>query len=367
MNQIKSVAVVVAGSTNTADGIRDYSQNLIEQLREVAGVDVQLFQRDQSAFSTKLTPADGQRLAACAAAEVVIVQYNPFWYGRRGFAPGLPYGILRLRRRGARPRIVLMVHETYVDAKNWRWALMRMWQRAQLWTLQQLSDVQLCSIEAWTERLRRSVPRVPAQHLPVPSNLPDRRVAREVSRARLGIGEQTLVLATFGLRHPGRLTERMLAAARTVAESGRDAVVLNLGSAVLAEARSVEGVSVISPGYLEADQAAEALSAADIFMAAFADGVSTRRTTVMAALQHEIATVGTDGHLTDSVMRNATGALRLVPVEHPKCFVNAVAEIATNDAKRQRLARGGRELYAERFDWPVLVDSLLEILEEPAR
>lgn len=365
---MRTVAVIGARSRSTADGIRDYSQRLVEQLGRCDGVTAQLFQREQAAFATALTPATPEVVSSCTSVDAVIVQYNPFWYGRRGFAPGLPIGLLRLRRSAPRTTIALMVHETYIWPKNWKWALMSVWQRAQLAVMQRLSDVQLCSIEVWTDTLQRTAPRVPAHHLPVPSNLPDRRASRGTARARLGIPEGALVLVTFGLRHPGRLTDRMLDAARAVAASNRDTVLLNLGTGEPADRPLPGGGRLIAPGFLDGDTAAETLAAGDIFMAAFADGVSTRRGTVMAALQHGLPVVGTCGHLTDQVLCEAAPeALCLTPVAEPVQFVEAVVSLAADDNRRNALGRAGRELYARRFDWPVMVESLLTSLATSRR
>ena len=61
--------------------------------------------------------------------------------------------VARLRRG---PTLALMVHETYVDMKNVRWALMGAWQRLQLAALRQLTDLQFCSTESWMRRLTHS-------------------------------------------------------------------------------------------------------------------------------------------------------------------------------------------------------------------
>ena len=95
-----------------------------------------------------------------------------------GSRPGLPLFFARLRRKRRRPRIAVMFHETYVDMRSASWALMGSWQRAQLLALQAASDVQLCSIQRWTERLRKTARGRPVHHLPVASNLPDARADR---------------------------------------------------------------------------------------------------------------------------------------------------------------------------------------------
>lgn len=358
------VAVVASHTTAVADGIRDYSERLVATLAERPDIHADLVYRPYGAFATSFTSGGQRGFGDRTSPDAVIVQYNPFWYGRRGFAPGLPLALRALKRKVPNASIALMVHETYVDPKNWKWALMSAWQRAQLRALQQVVDVQLCSIEVWTERLRRWAPDVPTRHLPVPSNLPDRRAARLVTRAELGIDEDAIVLATFGLTHPGRLTKPMLAAARAVRRSGRPVFVLNLGTGEPTRAVISGDVNLIAPGFLHENEAAEALAAADVFLAAFADGVSTRRGTLMAALQHELAVVGTHGHLTDTVLRQARHALRLTPVGRESEFVQAVVDVAADDALRRKLAAAGRRFYEENFDWPVLVESLLRTLEE---
>lgn len=354
------IAVIGASSTDVADGIRDYSHRLVASLQSRADVDAKMFCRAHGAFGTTFDASEAGWDGA--SADAIVVQYNPFWYGRRGFAPGLPVGLFRLRRSRPRTTIGLMVHENYIDPKNWKWALMGAWQRLQLRALQRIADVQLCSIEAWTDDLRRSAPDVPAYHLPVGSNLPDRRCARAASRARLALGPDDLALCAFGMRDAGRLCDRMLDAARAVRATGRRVVLLNLGPGEPATEELDSGVTLISPGFLPADAAAEAMAATDIFMAALEDGASTRRTTIMAALQHQVAVVGTNGNLTDKLLLDASQALRLVPVSEPERFVAAVVEVAERRTVREELARNGRTLYEERFDWPVLTDRLLGAL-----
>ena len=65
-------------------------------------------------------------------ADAVLVQYNPFSYGRWGFAPWLVALTWALRLRRREPRIALMVHEPYVPMITWRSTVMGLWQRAQL-------------------------------------------------------------------------------------------------------------------------------------------------------------------------------------------------------------------------------------------
>lgn len=355
------LAIVGARSASQADGIRDYTDRLVDHLR-ASRTTVRRFVREPRAWTTRVTAVPGEpgpRAGSLAKADVVLLQYNPFSHGRRGFAPGLVLMLLALRCRRSRPTIALMVHETYVEARNWKWWIMRSWQRLQLIGLCASADIVFCSIQCWSEQLERSWPPAPVHHLPVASNLPDRRAARALGRERLGVTGDTLVLATFGLEDVGRITAYMLDAAEAVTKTGREVLLLGLGTDRPRSEQVRPGVFVHIPGFLPEEDVAILLSGTDLFLAPFMDGVSTRRTTVMAALQHEVAVVGTDGHLTDDVLRLAGHGLRLAHVDDRDGFVAAVCALAAGDRERRELALAGRAFYEERFDWPVLIERLL--------
>jgi glycosyltransferase involved in cell wall biosynthesis len=356
------MAVLAADSDREADGIRDYSNRLVGALQHRPDVDAAMFLRPGAGgwVATNGTAWTPDR------ADAVVLQYNPFSFGRRGFAPGLVRDLVRLRRRGAGPVVAMMVHETYVDMKNVKWAAMGAWQRAQMAALRGVTDVQFGSIERWVDRLRRWPGGSRVYHLPVPSNFPDRRADAAGVRAGLGVADGELVLTCFGLHHPGRLVGHVQAAAEAVASAGIPATVLNLGPGEARVEEIAPGVMLRSLGYLPERELAGTLACSDIFLAPFADGVSTRRTTVMSALQHAIPVVGTDGHLTDGVLREASGALRLVPVQDRDRFAAEAARLAQEAGERRTLGDAGRHLYTQAFDWPVVVDRLIELTRASA-
>jgi glycosyltransferase involved in cell wall biosynthesis len=349
------VGLIVARRANQADGIRDYTRRLLLALRETA-VDAQLWQWANGAPQADANGHPRSDLAA-AGLDALVVQYNPFSFGRWGFAPELPLFLARLRRRRRRPRIAVMFHETYVDMRSVSWALMGSWQRVQLLAVQAAADVQLCSIQRWTERLRRTARGRPVHHLPVASNLPDARAHRPQTRHRLGAGADTVVLSCLGLRHPGRLQEHVLAAARAAGAAAPSVLLLDLGPGERSQRQLAGNVHQRSTGFLEEHDLAAHLAASDVFLAPYMDGVSTRRGSVMAALQHGLPVVGTAGHFTDDVLREASG-LKLVPVGAADEFAGAVTSLARDARRRAELGAGGRELYERTFDWPVLVRRL---------
>jgi len=347
------ISVVYRDQGAPVDGIRDYSRGLTAALAD-RGANVSLH----------LT--HGRELPPNAVrADAVILQYNPFAYGRRGFAPWLPRAVERLSRARPRPIIAVMVHEPFFPLHGWRGTLMGGWQRMQLAALRSPADVTFVSIEPWLGTVRNWGPRGSLHHVPIGSNLPDMRSHRPEARAELGVGEDTIVLAAFGTAHPSRLMGHIASSAVALHEAGYSVVVLNLGAGAPALEEVAESVRIESPGRLEARELARRLSAADLFVAPFVDGVSSRRTTFAAALQHALPVVATDGASTDRFIRDARGACRLVPVQAgPAAFAEAVLELAREAPDRERLAQNARLLYEQKFAWPVIADLLLEHLRD---
>jgi glycosyltransferase involved in cell wall biosynthesis len=291
----------------------------------------------------------------------MLLQYNPFMYGRWGFAPRIPVLVGMLRHQRPRPLIAMLVHEPFVPMLNWRWTIMGLWQRMQLEAIRLNCDVTFAAVEQWARRLALRRPRRPCFILPVGSNLPD----RSASRARLRTDEQMdegTVVAVFGTTHPSRLLGPIVLAVNALAGRGHDVVLLNLGD----PAPRLEGldkkVRVKQPGSLSQESIAEWLSTADVFLAPFVDGVSTRRTTLMAALQHGLPIIGTNGQHTDTVLRDATAAMKLVPPNRAELFREAAVRVIESPEERARMAKGARALYFEHFDWPVVARRLESVL-----
>jgi glycosyltransferase involved in cell wall biosynthesis len=348
-HRAKAIALVCRERDGEIDGIRDYTVQLADALRRFEGISAEILAPE--ALNGALVDYDA-----------VVLQYNPFMYGRWGFAPWLPAALLRTRRRHPRLEVALMVHEPYVPMTNWRWTLMGIWQRSQLLIVHGLADVVFASIEAWAAMLSRLPPRRPTYHLPVGSNLPDMRPRREDARRRLGATEETVVLSAFGTAHSARRLDYVVAAANAVAESGVPTLVQNLGADASGLREISPSLRVSEPGRQSARELAEDLAATDVFLAPFVDGVSTRRTTVIAALQHALPIVGTDGHLTDGLLQGRRG-MTLVPADDEHLFVAEVKRLASQPAERDAQRADARGLYEANFDWSVIAASLLRDLD----
>jgi hypothetical protein len=348
-----AVVLYPAWTFPRVDAIRAHSSHLVSALA-ARGIDARLH-----------GSVDHRLPEALDGADLLIVQYNPLAYGRWGFAPRLPYLIARARRRQPAMRTAAIVHETFSEPDRLRSWPPAIWQRLQLFTVARVVDVMEFAIGRWAERLDRWSPGSAAHHLPSPSNLPDMSAERERARLALGVAEGDLVAATFGAAHVLRMTAWIVAGANALTGLDRTVHLLNLA----AEAPSFEGlrddVRLVTPGELEDEELASHIAAADVVLLPWRDGASTKRSTLMAALQHGRPVVSTVGENTDPVLRSATDAVRLVSVHDRPSFVEATVAMGRDPAVRARTGQEARALYARCFDWPVLVDRLLAHVGSP--
>lgn len=349
---LRRVTIAYERVDDPVDGIRDYSVRLVEAL-VAHGLKAEV-----RSVSDVAAGAPGE----LGADDAVVIQYAPFAYGHWGFAPWLARAVWRLRRARPRPKLALMAHETYLPPRDLRTVGFAAWQIPQLLVLRALVDCVFGSVELYAERLGRGWPTRPAHHLPVGSPLPDRRAVRDMERAQLGAGEATVVLATLGTGRGSLLIDYLERAASALARDGQEVVVLNLGAGT-PDIENDGSYRVVSPGKVSLERLACLLAAADVFAAPYTEGASTNRTTLVSALQHGLPVVSTDGYRTGELLRAASDAIRLVPVDRDDQFVAEVVRMGRDTRERQAAGRAGRALFETHFAWPVVAQSLVDALE----
>ncbi len=359
------------------DGIGDYTACLAAEMARSASVTVLTGAPNpasicgavvKTAFSVQ-DPPSVRHIAKFIASDKpdwALLQYNPFCYGRWGLNLYLPEMMRRLRRVSPGTRIAVMVHEPFVPVITPQFAVMSAWQRWQLWRLGQGGDVLFFSIDAWRQRFERWFPGKPAVHLPVGSNIPQVPMGRAEARARLGIHEDAVVLGLFGTAGSGRMLGRAKEALAAVRAAGTPAQALYIGPDSGEVCAALGSADVIAEGPFPAEEVSRRLAAMDIYLAAYVDGVSTRRGAFMAALQHGIATVGTHGSLTDALLEQEDQrAFLLTAVDKPDAFSAAVVGLAENAALRQRFGQEAQKLYKREFTWQKTAARLLSAMQAP--
>jgi glycosyltransferase involved in cell wall biosynthesis len=146
-----------------------------------------------------------------------------------------------------------------------------------------------------------------------------------------------------------------------LAAAGRDPLVLNLGANAPMLPGVRDAIRVLRPGPLPSAELGAWLAAADLALLPFVDGASTRRTTLIAALQQGVCVLSTDGPLTDRELAVGPGPV-LIPVRDEVAFADLAATLAADAPQRASSATAGLRLFEQRFDWPVIAERLLASL-----
>ncbi|MDQ3213751.1 MAG: glycosyltransferase, partial [Acidobacteriota bacterium] len=167
---------------------------------------------------------------------------------------------------------------------------------------------------------------------------------------------------TFGVHVARELMDVLPPVLRTAAASR--VVLIGPGGNAFAAALALREPDlcgrVFATGWLSATDAAAALRACDLVVQPYPDGVTTRRTSVMAALANGVAVVTTDGRLTEPAWRE-TGAVRLAPAVDPAALAAATVALLRDTGARIAIAENGRRLYDARFAIEHTLDALLDV------
>jgi glycosyltransferase involved in cell wall biosynthesis len=293
----------------------------------------------------------------------LVVQYNPFGFGRWGYCPWLVTTLRRLKK-SRQCGVAVMFHETQVPKRPFKLWVMRQWQNRQLRSLAQLADVIFVSTIRWEAEIREVFPKGNCHHLPVGSNLPRSPLSLEEARRRLEIPLDTLVLGMFGSSHPSRMTDWMRSAVAGAASVQQQLVVLYVGKDGKAFQEVCDGFRFLDQGALPADAAADRMRAMDLLISPFIDGISTRRGSAIAGFQHGVAVASTLSPYTDPLFREAApSSLILVPRDNRQTFIEKINQWILSSWKRGARGREEMETFYERyFDWPVVARNTLDRL-----
>jgi len=223
------------------------------------------------------------------------------------------------------------------------------------------------STEAWRPLLENWV-RDPATiiWLPVPSNLPTHVPPEDTAAAKVGFGKhRSVILGHFSTYSPG-ITQFLWASIPALlhADSSRVCILMGRGARTFRNALSAANPA-ISPQLLSfestpAPELAGLISACDVMLQPYPDGVSGRRTTVMAALALGVPIVTTDGALSEALWRESGGVAQS-PANSIPAFAPAVEELLRAPIVRVRLGQAGKKLYESTFDVSHTVRRLRQI------
>ena len=328
--------------------------------------------RELGDFAPRRLARAGRLLDETPAPRRLLVQYVPHGYGWRSMNVAF---CLWLWARAALSgdRVELMVHEPCLafGEGSWRRAGAAAVHRLMIAVLARAARRVWFSIPAWEGYWRPYAfgRRAGFGWLSVPSTVPvadDPELTAHV-RARFRPSESELLVGHLGTYSPlvtkslGRAVPALLSEV-----AGARAVFVGRGGEALRDQLLNEHPGLLgrvhATGYLGARELSAHLAACDLLVQPFPDGVSTRRTSVMAALAHGRAVVTTRGRLTEDLWADS-GAVALAEAEDAAALAREAARLLADAAARARLGAAARALYRERFD---LAHTVAALRREPS-
>ncbi len=282
----------------------------------------------------------------------LLVQYVPQAFGWKGLNIAFAFWIYQNRRRAP----WVMFHEVCTPL-SWRQpathALLGLGTRLMASAVLRAAHKVYVSTTAWRPLLSSLAPdRRPVECLPTVSNLPLRVDHREVARLRKAFAPEagSLVIGHFGTY--GNLIRPYLdAVLPQVLTQNRVALCL-IGRhsddfrRELLNRFPALAAKVHATGEIARDTAACCLSACDVLIQPYPDGVTTRRGSMMAALALGRAIVTTDGPLTESIWRESA-AVALASTKPG--LVHQTKMLLSDPARRARQGARAASMYQTHF------------------
>jgi glycosyltransferase involved in cell wall biosynthesis len=293
----------------------------------------------------------------------LLVQYVPHAFGWK--AANVPFCLwLRSRRRDS---IWVMFHEVaFPFGRRQRVShnALAIVNRVMASIVASSAERAFVSIPGWRRMMQSMIDAgKPVDWLPVPSSIPVVRDPAITSRLRTRYAGARPLVGNFGTN--GRLVRGMLLAAipALVRDAECDVLLLGHRSEELCHALVALNPDlrrrVHCTGVLPEAEVSFYIAACDVMMQPYPDGVSSRRTSAMAALSHGLPMVTTSGWLTEPLWEESD-AVELVPADDPAALSDRVARLLARPERRELLAARARELYLSRFDMPHSIRLLRE-------
>lgn len=312
----------------------------------------------------------GRVLKGFSAPRTLLVQYVPNAFGMRGL--NLPFCLWLLGRRLFRgDDIRVMFHEPffYFGRQRLRRNLLAAVNRAMAAALLAASRLVYISIPAWERMLRpyalmRDVEMI---WLPIPATIPrveDDEAVRSVRDRYVRGDAGRLIVGHFGT-YGDHIRPGLIEIFTELFSRRSDVVGLFIGAngeefiKGFITARPELESRLFAAGFLSKRDASLHLQACDLALQFYPDGASSRRTSLMAALLNETATISTCGHLTESFWGRAE-AVPLAPAGDKTAMAQLALRLLDDSSLREKTGRAGRELYLRELSLDQSIKTLLQ-------
>jgi hypothetical protein len=211
------------------------------------------------------------------------------------------------------------------------------------------------STTSWEKVLRTLIPsgaRVVC--LPIPSNIPvvnDREAIAAVRRSYSPAGPLVGHFGTFGSGITN-LLDKILPALLDEVPAAHTLLIGREGERYAAAlARRHPGLTprIRASGSMTPCEVSMHISACDLLLQPYPDGITTRRGSAMVGLAHGRAIVTNSGHLTEPLWSERQ-AVAIAPADDIASSAALARDLLGDSERREQLAKSGASLYAARFD-----------------
>ena len=296
----------------------------------------------------------------------ILVQYVPQGFGMKGMNLPLCLWLFARRRAGT----VIMFHEFAVALgrqQPLRHNVIGVVNRLMAFVLTRAARRCFVSAAASETQLRHLAPAgARISWLPVPSNVPVVDDPAGVLAVRKTVAtEGGIVVGHFGTAREPWIAATLAAVVAPLLRARPDVVFLLLGRDSLEMHNRLLAVApllharVQASGPLASEDISRHLGACDVMLQPYGDGVSTRRTSLMAALAHRRPVITTSGLFTEPLWWQS-GAVALVEPGDAAAMGAALAHLMDDAGERARLGAAAGVLYAQRFDIAHTITALRE-------
>ena len=313
--------------------------------------------------------------------DVLHIQYQAAAFDLGGWVNWLPWF---LKKRGVVTRIVTTFHDLRVP---YIFPKAGSFRRRSMLALARYSDAVICTNREDLAQLsmansQAQISSTPLLRLiPLGSNVepqPPAGFNRDMWRRKYEAGDNTLLMAYFGFLNESKGGEELIEALALLRQQGLDVRLLLIGGDLghadptnVAYAEQVQALIdqlqladfVYRTGYTGLPEVSANLLAADMVVMPYRDGVSFRRTTLIAALRHGCPVVSTHPADHGTVPEIQPGEnMLLVPSRDPATLAQTVAMLAGNGALRAKLSQGAARL-GQMFEWDKIARDTAELYQ----
>ncbi|MBI4924660.1 MAG: glycosyltransferase family 4 protein [Bdellovibrio sp.] len=370
-------------------GIGDYSARVVEEfLNRNEQVSVWSCQKNPQAnyltsnnFKYFYTPRPWGPVTFCSflielkkfSPEAVIVQYIPYLFAKKwGIHPLLPFWILILRfilyLLNPSISLLLIVHESNYPVRfDLKGICLGLPQWFQFVFIFLICPKISFTFESAYKKYKNFFFWKWLYLIPVGANIKRVQMDWDIPIDEI-VPKEAKILLHFGGAHPTNLFEYEFAAFDAIFKNLKNTKLVFVGLTqekinVLLDQYNFSHLksAVIGLGYLMEAEVSVWISRSYLVLAPFLDGISTRRTSAMAAFDHGKPLLTTRSWSTNSSIAWEEFCF-IVPMQEKQKFIEKAVFILENSEEAKSTGERGKKYYDAHFSYPVITNKILSII-----